>query len=115
MSDIFKNLCEQLKFGFIGRLGWTHKTLSRDSLSINQLGISRCETDSNQLLSWRRNVSHCQKILFLVLSFLKKKVLDFMSGSETHYRNAFIPQTAVEYFLLYATFEGIPTKYFSFT
>lgn len=28
----------------MGRLGWTHKTLSRDSLSINQLGISRCET-----------------------------------------------------------------------
>lgn len=38
-----------------------------------------------------------------------------MSGSETCYRNAFIPQTAVEYFLLYATSEGIPTKYFSFT
>ena len=38
-----------------------------------------------------------------------------MSGSETHYGNTFIPQTAVEYFLLYATSEGLPTEYFSLT
>lgn len=36
-------------------------------------------------------------------------VLDFMAGSETHYRNSFIPQTTVKHFFKYTISKRILT------
>lgn len=86
--------------------------LSHDPLSVNPLGVSRCETfDSDQLLSWRRNVKSLLQIVLVGSQFSKKKlVLDFMSGSETHYRNSFIPQATGEQLLNVPRLKELSTR-----
>lgn len=80
---------------------------------MNPLGVSRCETfGSDQLLPWRRNVKSLLQIVLVGSQFSKKKklVLDFMSGSETHYRNSFIPQATGEQLLNVPRLKELSTR-----